>query len=132
MVMTDPIADLLTRLRNASSARQSTTTMPASKMKKAVLELLVREGFIESVEEAGEGPKAELKVTLKFSHDGEGIICGLTRISKPSRRVYIGADHIKPVLHGRGTAILSTNKGLLTDKESRRQKVGGEVLCHVW
>jgi len=132
MSMTDPIADLLTRIRNAQMRRHATLDVPASKLKANVLKLMAREGFIQGFEPfTPEGGHPALKVTLKYV-DGRSAIEGLTRVSKPGLRRYVAKDEIPWVQGGYGIAILSTSKGLLTDKEARRTGVGGEVLCALW
>ena len=130
MTMSDPIADMLTRIRNANTAKHDTVEIPASKMKTAIAEILLKEGFIKAYEE---GSFSTIVITLKYGADkNEKIITGLKRISKPGLRVYAGAEELPKVLGGLGIAIISTNKGLLTDKEARKQNVGGEVLAFVW
>ncbi len=134
MTMTDPVADMLTRIRNANLVFHEETAMPASKLKQALAEVLKREGYIEdfSVEDAEGRPGRVLKVKLKYTQNRERTISGIQRVSKPGLRVYSKADSIPRVLGGLGVAILSTNEGLMTDREARARKVGGEVLCHVW
>ena len=130
MTMSDPIADMLTRIRNANTAKHDTVEIPASKMKTAIAEILLKEGFIKAYDIKEEG---SFVITLKYGADkNEKIITGLKRISKPGLRVYAGAEELPKVLGGLGIAIISTNKGLLTDKEARKQNVGGEVLAFVW
>ena len=131
--MTDPIADMLTRIRNANTAKHDTVDIPASKIKVAIAGILVDEGFIEKYDIVEDGKIKTIHVTLKYGADkNEKIITGLKRISKPGLRVYAGAEELPKVLGGLGIAIISTNKGLLTDKEARKQNVGGEVLAFVW
>ena len=133
MAMTDPIADMLTRIRNANTAKHDTVDVPASKIKLAIAEILLNEGFIKSYEVVEDGNFKTIKITLKYGKDKtEKIITGLKRISKPGLRVYASKDELPKVLGGLGTAIISTNKGVLTDKEARKQNVGGEVLAFVW
>jgi small subunit ribosomal protein S8 len=132
MIVTDPIADMLTRMRNAITNRDSRVLMPASKIKLAIADLLLREGYIKAVSTEGEGVKRNLVVELKYGPNREKVIQGLKRISKPGLRVYASFEDLPRVLNGLGIAILSTNKGLLTDKQAREQKVGGEVLAYVW
>ena len=133
MTMSDPIADMLTRIRNANTAKHDTVDIPASKMKNAIVEILLEEGYIEKYEIVKEGNFGTIRVTLKYGADkNEKIITGIKRISKPGLRVYAGKDEIPRVLGGLGTAILSTNQGVITDKEARKLGVGGEVLCFVW
>ena len=131
--MTDPIADMLTRIRNANTAKHDTVDVPASKMKISIAEILLKEGYIKSFELVDNGNFKDIRITLKYGKDkNEKIITGLKRISKPGLRVYAGKDEIPSVLGGLGIAILSTNKGVVTDKEARKLGVGGEVLCFVW
>ena len=131
---TDPIADMLARIRNASMARHASTLMPASKIKKAIAEILKAEGFIADVrdEEKTEKNFAQIRVVLKYNRDKDSAFAGIRRISRPGRRVYVGHDDIPRVLSGLGVSILSTSHGVLSDKEARRRKVGGELLCEVW
>ena len=132
MIVTDPIADMLTRLRNALMNKQSEVSIPASKIKLAILELLLHEGYIKSYEQTGEGIKRSIHVVLKYGPNRERVIQGIKRISKPGLRIYASYEDLPRVLNGLGIAIVSTNKGLLTDKQAREQKVGGEVLAYVW
>ena len=132
MVTTDPIADMLTRIRNANDAYHEKVDMPASKIKAAVLEILKNEGFIKNVEQIEVEGHQVLRVVLKYGANREKVIKGLKRISKPGLRVYAGKDEIPSVLGGLGIAILSTNQGIVTDKEARKLQVGGEVLAFVW
>ena len=133
MTMSDPIADMLTRIRNANTAKHDTVDIPASKMKNAIVEILLEEGYIEKYEIVKEGNFDTIRVTLKYGADkNEKIITGIKRISKPGLRVYAGKDEIPRVLGGLGTAILPTNQGVITDKEARKLQVGGEVLAFVW
>ena len=128
----DPIADMLTRIRNANKLRYEEVSMPTSKMKEGIAEILKNQGFITSYRlEENEGKKT-LVIVLKYSSSGERVITGLKRISKPGLRVTVEADKIPSVLKGLGIAIVSTSKGVLTDKEARKNGVGGEVLCYVW
>ncbi len=130
----DPVADMLARLRNAALARHDVVRMPASKLKKAVAELLKAEGYISDVrqEELSGEKQPTLTVTLKYGRDCKCAFLGMRRVSRPGRRVYVGHDEIPRVLSGLGVTILSTSSGVLTDKEARRRKVGGELLCEVW
>ncbi|MCR5792281.1 MAG: 30S ribosomal protein S8 [Lachnospiraceae bacterium] len=133
MTMSDPIADMLTRIRNANTAKHDTVDVPASKMKVAIAEILLKEGYIKdfSLEEVG-GFKS-IHITLKYGQDKNvKVISGIKRISKPGLRVYAGAENLPKVLGGLGIAIISTNKGVITDKEARKENVGGEVLAFVW
>lgn len=133
MSMSDPIADMLTRIRNANTAKHDTVEIPASKMKKAIADILLSEGYVQAVDIIEDGKFETIKITLKYGVDkNEKIITGLRRISKPGLRVYASKDELPRVLGGLGTAIISTNKGVLTDKEARKQNVGGEVLAFVW
>ncbi|MCH5154879.1 MAG: 30S ribosomal protein S8 [Clostridiales bacterium] len=131
MVTTDPIADLLTRIRNAITARHDTVSIPASKMKKAIVGILVDEGFVASSEVVEEQGHSNIKVVLKYV-DGRNAITNLKRISKPGLRVYCGTQDLPKVLGGYGIAIISTSRGVMTDKKARELKVGGEVLAYVW
>jgi small subunit ribosomal protein S8 len=134
MSMTDPIADMLTRLRNANIAMHDDVTMPSSKLKEALAALLVSEGYLTdyAVAAVPSGPGSRLTIKLKYSPERERTISGIRRISKPGLRVYTKAEEVPRVLGGLGVAVLSTNQGLLTDREARRRRVGGEVLCYVW
>ena len=133
MTMSDPIADMLTRIRNANTAKHDTVDVPASKMKLAIAQILLDEGYIKKYDVLDEGSFKTIHITLKYGADkNEKIITGIKRISKPGLRVYAGKDEIPSVLGGLGIAILSTNKGILTDKEARKAQVGGEVLAFVW
>lgn len=131
--MTDPIADLLTRIRNAQQANHSTVTFPRSKVKLGIVKILKEEGFVEGyVENPTPDNQGQVKVFLRYGERNEGLIRGLLRVSKPSRRVYVGKSEIPHVRNGLGVAILTTSRGLLTDRQARIAGVGGEVLCHVW
>ena len=133
MAMSDPIADMLTRIRNANTAKHDTVDVPASKMKVAIADILVDEGFITKYDIVDNGNFKDIRVTLKYgANKNEKIISGIKRISKPGLRIYAGKDDIPYVLGGLGIAILSTNKGIITDKEARKLQVGGEVLAYVW
>lgn len=132
MQITDPIADMLTRIRNAGSARHETVDIPNSKMKKAIAEILLEEGYIKSFQLIDDGTQGIIRVTLKYLPGKEKAIQGLRRVSKPGLRVYAGADELPQVLRGLGIAIISTSKGVMTDKKARAQHVGGEVLAFVW
>jgi small subunit ribosomal protein S8 len=133
-MMTDPIADMLARIRNAAMAHHAVTHIPASKIKKSIAELLQREGYISSVNEEEWGPEKRktIAVTLKYGNDRRSAFQGLRRVSKPGRRVYVGHGEIPRVLDGLGVSIISTSHGLMTDNEARSKKVGGELLCEVW
>ena len=131
--MTDPIADMLTRIRNANTARHDTVDVPSSKMKLAIAKILLDEGYIKSYELVENGKFNDIRITLKYgASKNEKIISGLQRISKPGLRVYANKEELPKVLGGLGVAIISTNKGVITDKEARKLGVGGEVLCFVW
>jgi len=132
MVMTDPIADMLTRIRNANQMRHETVEMPASNIKKEIAEVLKREGFIKGAEYIEDNKQGILRLTLKYGKDAERVITGLKRISKPGLRVYVQNTEVPKVLNGLGIAIISTSKGILTDKETRRENIGGEVIAYVW
>lgn len=134
MTMTDPIADMLTRLRNANVAHHEVVKMPSSKLKEALAAILLREGYIAGFHVADDQtrPGKTLEVTMKYTADRSRTISGLRRVSKPGLRVYTGADKLPRVLGGLGVAVLSTSQGLMTDRDARRLRVGGEVLCYVW
>ena len=132
MIMNDPIADMLTRIRNALVARHDAVTMPASNMKKAIAQILLDEGYIKSVDYIDDGLQGQIKITLKYAQGKESVIRGLKRISKPGLRVYAKSDEIPKVLGGLGIAIVSTSKGVMTDKEARNAGIGGEVLAYIW
>ena len=133
MQITDAIADLLTRIRNANTAKHDTVDIPASKMKLAIADILLKEGYVKAVDVIEEGNFKTIKITLKYGADkNEKILTGLKRISKPGLRVYASKDKLPKVLGGLGVAIISTNKGVLTDKEARKENVGGEVLAFIW
>lgn len=132
MVTTDPIADLLTRIRNALTARHESVMVPASKMKKAIADILVAEGYIKSADIVDEMGHPNIKIVLKYGNKYESVISNLKRISKPGLRVYAGYEDLPKVLGGLGIAIISTSKGIMTDREARKNKVGGEVLAYVW
>ena len=133
MTMNDPIADMLTRIRNANTAKHDTVDIPASKMKLAIAEILFNEGYIKKYEVVEDGSFKTIRVSLKYGQDkNEKIITGLKRISKPGLRVYAGKDELPKVLGGLGIAIISTNQGVITDKEARKLNVGGEVLAFIW
>ena len=132
MNTTDPIADMLTRIRNANSAKHETVDVPASKMKTAIAEILFREGYIKSFEVISNENQGIIRITLKYDEKGTRVIDGIKRISKPGLRVYAGKEELPKVLNGLGIAIISTSKGLKTDKEAREAGMGGEVLAYVW
>jgi small subunit ribosomal protein S8 len=132
--MTDPIADMLTRIRNANVAMHDTVRMPSSKLKESLAEVLVAEGYIEgySVNNAVDRPGRVLEIRMKYSPERARTISGVKRVSKPGLRVYLGADKLPRVLGGLGVAVLSTSQGLMSDREAHRRRMGGEVLCYVW
>ena len=133
MTMSDPIADMLTRIRNANTAKHDTVDIPASKMKISIAEILLKEGYIKAFDIVEDGNFKTIHITLKYGKDkNEKIITGLKRISKPGLRVYADTENLPKVLGGLGVAIVSTNKGILTDKEARKANVGGEVLAYIW
>lgn len=132
MVMTDPIADMLTRIRNANDAGHKTVEMPASKEKKAIAQILLEEGYINKVDYIADEKQGVIKITLKYGENKSRVVSGIKRISKPGLRVYAGKDEVPKVLNGLGIAIVSTSKGVMTDKKARKAGVGGEVICYVW
>lgn len=132
MQITDPIADLLTRIRNASSAKHDTVEVPASKMKKAIVEILFAEGYIKKYEVIEDNRQGVIKIWLKYNEGKKQVITGIKRVSKPGLRVYANKEDMPRVLKGLGIAIVSTSKGIMTDKQARRENVGGEVLAFVW
>ncbi len=132
MAVNDPIGDMLTRIRNAVMMKHQYVVIPASKLKRSIADILVDEGYIEKVEEIGEGVERQLRLRLKYDQDRKPIITNLRRVSKPGRRIYRAKDEIPWVLSGVGVAILSTSRGVMSDRQARRQGVGGELLCLVW
>ena len=132
MVVNDPIADMLTRLRNAQVAKHDSVTLPASNTKKAIAKILLAEGYVKSVDFVDEAPQGSIKIALKYVNGKQPEIAGLKRISRPGLRVYARAEELPKVLGGLGTAIISTSKGLMTDKEARKEMIGGEVLAYIW
>ena len=132
MQITDPIADMLTRIRNANNAKHDTVDVPASNMKKAIAQILLEEGYIKNFQLIDDGTQGVIRITLKYGAGKEKVISGLRRVSKPGLRVYAGADELPKVLRGLGIAIVSTSKGVMTDKKARQAHVGGEVLAFVW
>ena len=132
MQITDPVADMLTRIRNANSAKHETVDVPASNLKKSIAQILLDEGYIKGFEVVNEGVQGVIKITLKYNAGKEKAISGLRRVSKPGLRVYAGADELPRVLKGLGVAIVSTSKGVMTDKKARELHVGGEVLAFIW
>lgn len=132
MTMTDPIADMLTRIRNANVVKHETVDVPASNMKKELSRILLEEGFIRGYDVIEDGKQGIIRIQLKYGQTGERVISGLKRISKPGMRVYADKHDVPRVLNGLGISIISTSKGILTDKQARRENVGGEVICYVW
>ena len=131
-MMTDPIADMLSRIRNANNARHKSVDVPCSNIKKEIAKILLDEGYIKGYDVVEDDKQGIIKIDLKYSQDGERVISGLKRISKPGLRVYVKCDDVPKVLGGLGIAIISTSKGIITDKMARQEKVGGEVICYVW
>ncbi|HEY1598442.1 MAG TPA: 30S ribosomal protein S8 [Pirellulales bacterium] len=131
-MMTDPIADMLTRIRNAVRVERPVVEMPLSKVKRGLAEVLKREGYIWDWEELDEKPGKQLRLHLKYGPNGEMVIRHLKRVSKPGRRIYSGADRLRPVLNGLGISIISTSRGVVSDREARQRNLGGEVLCELW
>ena len=132
MSMTDPIADMLTRIRNANVVKHETVDVPASNMKKELSRILLEEGFIRGYDVIEDGKQGIIRIQLKYGQTGERVISGLKRISKPGMRVYADKHEVPRVLNGLGISIISTSKGILTDKQARKENVGGEVICYVW
>lgn len=132
MIVTDPIADFLTRIRNAILAKHDATHIPVSKLKCRLAEILREEGYISAVSLVQDGPHQAIRIALKYDAEEVSALQGLKRISKPGRRVYVAADQLPRVLNGLGVAIISTSRGVLSDRECRRQHIGGEVLCYLW
>ena len=132
MTMTDPIADMLTRIRNANVVKHETVDVPASNMKKELSRILLEEGFIRGYDVIEDGKQGVIRIQLKYGQTGERVISGLKRISKPGMRVYADKHEVPRVLNGLGISIISTSKGILTDKQARKENVGGEVICYVW
>ncbi len=132
MQITDPIADMLTRIRNANSAKHETVDIPASNMKKAIAEILNEEGYIKNYQVIEDDKQGVIRIALKYGPSKEKVISGLKRVSKPGLRIYAGAEELPRVLKGLGIAIISTSKGIMTDKKARKENIGGEVLAFVW
>ena len=132
MTMTDPIADMLTRIRNANVVKHETVDVPASNMKKEIARILLEEGFVRGYDVIEDGKQGIIRIQLKYGQSGERVISGLKRISKPGMRVYAANHEIPKVLNGLGISVISTSKGILTDKQARKENVGGEVICYVW
>ena len=130
--MTDPIADMLTRIRNALTAKHETVEVPGSNMKRAIADILLKEGYVKDVKYVDDNLSGKIVITLKYSEGNKSVISGLKRVSKPGLRHYSGAEKMPKVLGGLGTAIVSTSKGLMTDKQAKAANVGGEVLCFIW
>lgn len=132
MVMNDPIADMLTRIRNAQVAKHDVVVLPASNAKKAIAKILLAEGYVKSIDFVDDGPQGSIKITLKYVGGKQPVIAGLKKISKPGLRVYAKGGELPKVLGGLGIAIISTSKGLMTDRDARKQMIGGEVLAYIW
>ncbi|MCL2811472.1 MAG: 30S ribosomal protein S8 [Clostridia bacterium] len=132
MLVTDPIADMLTRIRNAQIAKHDVVMIPASNMKKAIAKILLQEGYVRNVDFIADGLAGNIKITLKYVENKQSVIVGLKRISRPGLRVYAPRDELPKVLGGLGVALISTSKGVMTDKDARKNQVGGEVLAYVW
>ena len=132
MQITDPVADMLTRIRNANTAKHESVDVPASNLKKAICQILVDEGYIKSVQLIEDTKQGTLRLTLKYQENGQPVIAGLRRVSKPGLRIYTNCEDMPKVMKGLGTAIISTSKGIMTDKAARAEHVGGEVLAYVW
>ncbi len=132
MAITDPIADMLTRIRNANDAKHKDVIIPSSNIKKDIAKILLEEGYIKNVEFIEDDKQGQIKITLKYCGNNDKVIAGIKRISKPGLRIYAGCEDIPKVLNGLGIAIISTSKGVITDREARKNNVGGEVLCYVW
>ena len=130
--MTDPIADMLTRIRNALTAKHETVEVPGSNMKRAIADILLKEGYVKDVKYVDDNLSGKIVITLKYSEGNKSVISGLNRVSKPGLRHYSGAEKMPKVLGGLGTAIVSTSKGIMTDKQAKAANVGGEVLCFIW
>ncbi len=132
MVMTDPVADFLTRIRNGNMVMHETVEVPGSKIKISIAQIMREEGYIKDFEYIEDGKQGIIRIFLKYGQDKKKVITGIKRISKPGLRVYVGKDEIPRVLGGLGTAVISTSKGLMTDKKARKEGLGGEVLCYIW
>ena len=131
-MMTDPIADMLTRIRNAGKAKFGKVDIPGSKLKVELAKVLTKQGFVKNYKFVEDNKQGVLRVYLKYTGDESHVILGMERVSKPSRRVYVKSKDIKPVLNGMGIAVISTSRGIMTDKEARKENLGGEVLCNIW
>ncbi|MDD3224044.1 MAG: 30S ribosomal protein S8 [Clostridium sp.] len=132
MVMTDPIADLLTRIRNANIVKHEVVEIPSSNIKKSIANIMLQEGYIKNIEEYSDGSVPMLRLSMKYGQNKLRVITGLRRISKPGLRVYCRKDEIPKVLNGLGAAVISTSKGIVTDREARKSGLGGEVICYIW
>ena len=132
MTMTDPIADMLTRIRNANKAKHPTVMIPASTMKKSIAQILLEEGYISDYKVTEDDKQGMIEVTMKYDEDNNRVISGLKRVSKPGLRVYAGKDEVPKVMNGLGVVIMSTSKGIMTDRNARKNHIGGEVICYVW
>ena len=132
MSMTDPIADMLTRIRNANKAKHPTVMIPASTMKKSIAQILLEEGYISDYKVTEDNKQGMIEVTMKYDEDNNRVISGLKRVSKPGLRVYAGKDEVPKVMNGLGVVIMSTSKGIMTDRNARKNHIGGEVICYVW
>ncbi len=132
MTLTDPLADMLTRIRNAGNAKHKSVDMPGSRIKTALAEVMKKEGFIKNYKFIKDNKQGILRVYLKYGNKDEHVIYGIERVSKPSRRNYVPGKEIKPVLNGLGISVLSTSKGLMTDRQARKENIGGEILCNIW
>ena len=132
MTMTDPVADMLTRVRNAAKARFNSVDIPGSKMKVDIAGILKDEGYIRNYKFIKDGKQGILRIYLKYGSGQESVVYGLTRISRPSRRVYVKSKDIKPVFNGLGTAIISTSRGIMSDRKARKENLGGEIICNIW
>ena len=130
--MTDPIADMLTRIRNANKAKHPTVMIPASTMKKSIAQILLEEGYISDYKVTEDNKQGMIEVTMKYDEDNNRVISGLKRVSKPGLRVYAGKDDVPKVMNGLGVVIMSTSKGIMTDRNARKNHIGGEVICYVW
>ena len=132
MSMTDPVSDMLTRIRNATTVRHDRADIPASKMKLEIAKILKQEGFVQTFKLIEEGPQGLIRLYLKYADDGESVIHGLQRVSTPGCRIYAGCEELPKVRNGLGVAVVSTNRGVLTDEQARGLRVGGEILCEIW
>ncbi len=131
-MLSDPLADMLTRIRNAGQAKHKSVDIPGARIKVALADVMKREGYIRNYKFIKDNKQGILRIFLKYDSDERHVIYGLERVSKPSRRVYVGSDEIRPVLNGLGVSVLSTSRGLMADKQAKKEKIGGEVLCNIW